>query len=64
MSGIRALRAVGRVECFDARTGNGFRGAVPFRERTPSSSVRELVKHMFEDRYIPYNGEIILVRLS
>ena len=31
----------------------------------PSSSVRELVKHKFaEDRYIPYNGEIILVRLS
>jgi hypothetical protein len=31
----------------------------------PSSSVRELVKHKFaEDRHIPYNGEMIVVRLS
>ena len=31
----------------------------------PSSYVRELVKHNFaEDRHIPYNGEIIVVRLS
>jgi hypothetical protein len=31
----------------------------------PSSSVCELVKHKFvEDRYIPHNGEVILVRLS
>jgi len=29
------------------------------------SSVREFVNHRFDDdRYIPYNGEIILVRLS
>jgi hypothetical protein len=31
----------------------------------PSSSVRELVKHKFDDdRYLPYIGEIIVVRLS
>ena len=31
----------------------------------PSNSVRKLVNHRFDDdRYIPYNGEIIVVRLS